>query len=87
MRSTSIRMVKAREVLDCKGKPAIEVDVYTEGGAMGRASSPSGISAGRREAFVLRDGDLSRYGGMGVQKAVKFVETEIAPALVGMDIF
>lgn len=87
MRSTSIRRVKAREILDCKGKPAIEVDVYTEGGAMGRAASPSGISAGRREAFVLRDGDLSRYAGMGVRNAVKFVETEIEPAIIGMDIF
>ena len=87
MKSTSIRMVKAREILDCKGKPAIEVDVYTEGGALGRASSPSGISAGSREAFVLRDGDKSRYGGMGVLNAVKYVEKEIAPAIIGMDIF
>ena len=87
MRSTAIRMVKAREILDCKGKPAVEVDVYTEGGALGRGSSPSGISAGSREAFVLRDGDASRYDGMGVLKSVEFVAKEIEPALVGMDIF
>ncbi len=87
MRSTDIRKVKAREILDCKGKPAIEVDVYTEGGAMGRAASPSGISAGSREAFVLRDCDPARYDGMGVLSAVELVEKEIEPAVAGMDVF
>lgn len=87
MRSTDIRKVKAREILDCKGKPAIEVDVYTEGGAVGRAASPSGISAGSREAFVFRDCDPGRYDGMGVLRAVELVKKEIEPAVTGMDVF
>lgn len=55
MRSIAIREIRARQILDCKGKPMLEVDVLTEGGALGRASSPSGVSAGEHEAYVLRD--------------------------------
>ena len=57
MKSTDIRAVRARQILDCKGKPMVEVDVLTQGGVLGRAASPSGISAGIHEAFVLRDGE------------------------------
>ncbi len=69
-----------------QGQTAIEVDVYTEGGASGSASSPSGISAGINEAYVLRDGDPEWYLGMGVNKAINYVKTLIEPALIGMDI-
>lgn len=86
MKNTQIRCVRARQILDCKGKPMVEVDVLTEGGVLGRASSPSGISAGIHEAYVLRDGDKAHYQGLGVLKAVELVHREIAPALKGMDI-
>ena len=64
-----IQDLRARESIDCKGKPLLEVDIITEDGTMGRAASPSGISAGEHEAMVLRDGDQSRYDGNGVRKA------------------
>ena len=86
MKSTQIRSVCARQILDCKGKPMVEVDVLTEGGMLGRAASPSGVSAGMHEAFVLRDGDPKQYGGLSVYKAVDLVHQVIAPALKGMDI-
>lgn len=86
MKSTSIRHITARQVLDCKSKPMVEVDVYTQGGAFGRASSPSGVSAGIHEAFVLRDNDPSKFAGLSVFKAVEYVKNEIEPALLGMDI-
>ena len=66
-----IQDLRAREIIDCKGKPLLEVDIITEDGTMGRAASPSGISAGEHEAMVLRDGDQSRYDGNGVRKAVE----------------
>ena len=66
-----IQDLRAREIIDCKGKPLLEVDIITEDGTMGRAASPSGISAGEHEAMVLRDGDRSRYDGNGVRKAVE----------------
>ncbi|MBM6618991.1 phosphopyruvate hydratase [Bacillus suaedaesalsae] len=78
--------VYAREVLDSRGNPTIEVEVYTESGAMGRALVPSGASTGEYEAVELRDGDKSRYLGKGVEKAVSNVNDLIAEAVVGMDV-
>lgn len=83
---TLIKDVRARELIDCKGKPLLEVDIFTEEGVMGRAASPSGISAGEHEAFVLRDGDLKRYDGNGVSKAVQMVQDVVAPKLRGMNV-
>jgi enolase len=80
-----IKDVKAREILDCRGEPTIEVDVVTESGTLGRADAPAGRSRGTYEAFEIRDGD-KRYGGLGVQKAVKVVNEVIAPMLRGMDV-
>jgi enolase len=80
-----IKTIKAREVLDCRGYPTIEVDVITEGGSLGRADTPAGRSRGRYEAFELRDNN-SRYGGYGVLKAVKVVNEVIAPLLKGKDV-
>ena len=73
--------VFAREVLDSRGNPTIEVEVFTESGAFGRAIVPSGASTGEYEAVELRDGDKSRYLGKGVQKAVEHVNTVIADEL------
>ena len=78
--------VYAREVLDSRGNPTIEVEVYTESGAMGRALVPSGASTGEHEAVELRDGDKGRYLGKGVLKAVDNVNEIIAPEIVGMDV-
>ncbi|MBS7644746.1 MAG: phosphopyruvate hydratase [Candidatus Bathyarchaeia archaeon] len=80
-----IRDIVAREVLDSRGNPTIEVDVYTIGGFMGRASVPSGASTGRYEALELRDGDEKRYKGKGVLKAVENVK-KIASELKGLDV-
>jgi enolase len=80
-----IRYVRAREVIDSRGSPTVEVDVGTEGGTMGRSDVPSGKSRGSHEAFELRDGG-SRYAGRGVLMAVKNVNETIAPKLRGMDI-
>ncbi len=77
----SIAAVKAREILDSRGNPTIEVDVTLEGGSFGRAAIPSGASTGRHEAIELRDGDTNRYLGKGVTKAVQNVERIIFPAL------
>ncbi|RYM05942.1 phosphopyruvate hydratase [Sporolactobacillus sp. THM7-7] len=79
--------VYGREVLDSRGNPTVEVEVYTEEGAMGRALVPSGASTGEHEAVELRDGDKSRYGGKGVLKAVQNVNEAIAPKVVGQDVF
>ena len=79
-----ISHVRAREVLDSRGNPTVEVDVRLADGAFGRAAVPSGASTGEREALELRDGDTSRYGGKGVRKAVANVNDEIARRLVGM---
>ncbi|MGH9159536.1 MAG: phosphopyruvate hydratase [Vicinamibacteraceae bacterium] len=81
-----IRQVTAREILDSRGNPTVEVDVELEGGARGRAAVPSGASTGEREALELRDGDKSRYVGKGVQKAVGNVNSEIARAVVGQEV-
>ncbi|HPK29030.1 MAG TPA: phosphopyruvate hydratase, partial [Bacilli bacterium] len=77
--------VYAREVIDSRGNPTIEVDIQTESGAFGRAIVPSGASTGEREALELRDGDKSRYLGKGVLTAVKNVNEIIAPKIIGMD--
>ncbi|MCE2927781.1 MAG: phosphopyruvate hydratase [Rickettsiales bacterium] len=82
---TSIIHIHAREIIDSRGNPTVEVDVGLECGAMGRAAVPSGASTGSLEANELRDGDKKRFGGKGVQKAVANVNGEIADALMGMD--
>ncbi|NCC34828.1 MAG: phosphopyruvate hydratase, partial [Chloroflexia bacterium] len=83
--STLIEEIIAREVLDSRGNPTVEVDVRLESGDVGRAIVPSGASTGAHEALELRDGDKSRYGGKGVLKAVRAVNEDIAEALVGFD--
>lgn len=80
-----IESVWAREILDSRGNPTIEVEVALESGAVGRSAVPSGASTGSREALELRDGDDARYGGKGVEQAVKNVIKEIAPEVEGMD--
>ena len=81
---SSIKDVRAREVLDSRGNPTVEVDVTLEDGSTGRAAVPSGASTGAHEAVELRDGDKARYGGKGVLNAVGNVHDRIAPAIVGM---
>ena len=78
-----IEKVHAREILDSRGNPTVEVEVSLKSGVVGRASVPSGASTGENEALELRDGDKSRYCGKGVLKAVENVNNVIAPALVG----
>ena len=80
----NIKRIIAREILDSRGNPTVEVDVTLECGAMGRAAVPSGASTGEHEALELRDGDRQRYGGKGTLKAVDNVNHVIAPALIGM---
>ena len=80
-----ISRIIGREILDSRGNPTVEADVYLDSGVMGRACAPSGASTGSREALELRDGDKGRYMGKGVEKAVAAVNEKIAPALIGMD--
>ena len=82
---TMIEAITAREVLDSRGNPTVEVEVLLESGALGRAMVPSGASTGEHEALELRDGDKARYLGKGVLKAVENVNEEIAPELLGLD--
>ena len=82
---SAITDLHAREILDSRGNPTVEVDVVLESGAFGRAAVPSGASTGAHEAVELRDGDKSRYGGKGVLKAVENVNSELFEALVGME--
>ncbi len=82
---TAIADIVAREILDSRGNPTVEVDVLLESGAFGRAAVPSGASTGAHEAVEVRDGDSSRYGGKGVLKAVQSVEGEILDAIGGLD--
>jgi enolase len=82
---TCIENIHAREILDSRGNPTVEVEVTLEDGSFGRAAVPSGASTGVHEALELRDGDKKRYGGKGVKKAVSHVNDEIASALIGMD--
>ena len=83
--STAITNVQARQILDSRGNPTVEVDVYLEDGSLGRASVPSGASTGANEAVELRDGDKKVYGGKGVLKAVENVNEKIAPELIDLD--
>ena len=82
----TITDIKAREILDSRGNPTVEADVYCSNGAMGRAAVPSGASTGEHEAVELRDGEATRYGGKGTRLAVQNVERSIMPAVKGMDI-
>ena len=83
--STDIENIHAREILDSRGNPTVEVEVKLVGGTFSRASVPSGASTGVHEAVELRDGDSRRYGGKGVSIAVGHINNKIASALVGMD--
>ena len=83
--TTAIKSVLAREILDSRGNPTVEVEVTLASGIMARAGVPSGASTGIHEALELRDGDKARYGGKGVLKAVEHVNKEIAPAVMGKD--
>lgn len=85
--SSVIKTVRAREILDSRGNPTVEVDVITEDGVLGRASVPSGASTGAFEAVELRDKDEKRFGGKGVLKAVENVNKKIAPAVTGLSVF
>ncbi|MFP5516318.1 MAG: phosphopyruvate hydratase, partial [Alphaproteobacteria bacterium] len=80
-----ITEIHAREILDSRGNPTVEVDVALDSGAFGRAAVPSGASTGAHEAVELRDGDKGRFGGKGVLKAVESVNGEIYDALAGLD--
>ncbi|MEI7911916.1 MAG: phosphopyruvate hydratase [Verrucomicrobiota bacterium] len=82
---TTIVEIRGREVIDSRGNPTVEVDVHLEGGAIGRASVPSGASTGENEAVELRDGDKARFLGKGVLQAVENVNSRLAPALLGFD--
>ncbi len=82
---TTIVEIRGREVIDSRGNPTVEVDVHLEGGAIGRASVPSGASTGENEAVELRDGDKARFLGKGVLQAVENVNARLAPALLGYD--
>ena len=85
MIETDIELIVAREILDSRGNPTVEVEIVLMGGAWGRAAVPSGASTGVHEALELRDGDKGRYGGKGVAKAVSNVNDVIAEELFGWD--
>ena len=82
---SNISKILAREIMDSRGNPTVEADVYLESGAWGRAAAPSGASTGSREALELRDGDKSRYLGKGVLNAVAAIKNDITPALIGQN--
>src|SRR3974390_2742173 len=82
---STIYDIRAREILDSRGNPTVEVDVILAGGNMGRAAVPSGASTGEHEAIELRDGEKSRYLGKGTRKAAQHVNMEIAKAVKGMN--
>ena len=82
---TAIVDIHARQILDSRGNPTVEVEVLLEDGSFGRAAVPSGASTGAHEAVELRDGDMTRYGGKGVTKAVDAVNGEIFDAVAGID--
>src|SRR5258706_2083586 len=82
---STIADIRAREILDSRGNPTVEVDVVLDSGEIGRAAVPSGASTGEHEALELRDGDKARYLGKGVAKAVRNVTETILPALAGID--
>ena len=81
-----ISKISAREILDSRGNPTVEVDVVTRSGVVGRAAVPSGASTGANEALELRDGDKRRYGGKGVLKAVEGIHRTIAPMILGRNV-
>ena len=85
MKPTALRALHAREILDSRGRPTVEVDATLADGSVGRASVPSGASTGAAEAHELRDGDAARYAGLGVRNAVAHVDGEIARGVIGMD--
>jgi enolase len=85
MTETEIVLIAARQILDSRGNPTVEVEVALDGGALGRAAVPSGASTGSKEAIELRDGDAAAYGGKGVQRAVAAVNGELCDALLGRD--
>ena len=84
---TVIKDILARQIIDSRGNPTVEVDVSLDDNSIGRASAPSGASTGKYEAFELRDNDSKRFNGMGVQKAVANVNTEIKGLLIGTEPF
>ena len=86
MATGKIRAVKARQVLDAKGRPVVEADILTEGGQLGRAGASTGSSVGANESFVLRDNDPNLFGGLSVYKAIENIEKIIAPALIGLEV-
>jgi enolase len=81
-----IASVVARQLLDCKARPLVEVEITTDTGHIGRGASPTGTSVGEHEAFVLRDGDRAEYDGLSVHQAVSAVTDQIAPVLVGAEL-
>jgi len=83
----SIKSIRAREIIDSRGNPTIEVEVFLDNGVSGKAAVPSGASTGKYEALELRDGDNKRFNGLGVLKAVENIEKIIQPALTGIDVF
>ncbi len=83
--SINIEYIQARQILDSRGNPTVEVDVILDDGTMGRAAVPSGASTGENEAVELRDDDKKKYVGKGVTKAVENVNSRIAPELLGLD--
>ncbi len=87
MKNLKIEKIVGREILDSRGNPTVEAEVYLNDGTVARGTAPSGASTGEFEALELRDGDKSRYGGKGVTKAVENINTIIAPGLIGMDPF
>ena len=82
---SQIKDIRGREIIDSRGNPTVEADVVLDSGVVGRAAVPSGASTGTREAVELRDGDVQRYGGKGVLKAVEHINTVLKKALVGAD--
>lgn len=85
-KNTKIKSVRARQLIDCKCRPLVEVDIVTEGGALGRGEAPTGSSVGMYESFVLRDENPAEYHGLSVHRAVANVNEKIAPALIGLDV-
>jgi enolase len=83
--STTIDLIQGRQILDSRGNPTVEVDVYLEDGTLGRAAVPSGASTGENEAVELRDDDKKKYLGKSVTKAVENVNSKLAPELIGLD--
>lgn len=84
--SSKIKQIKSRQVLDCNGRPVVEVDVITEGGQLGRAGASTGTSVGVNESYVLRDNDPDVFGGLSIYKALDNIDKVIAPALIGLDV-